>query len=215
MSESGDLQPPARLPSEHSSIQHSRQDPERVGPPSNSRRSVKKRGSTKATLEAQADTENAMVKAQALMHKLGIASIAGFLHEGVQYKAVKSSRRAIRAFEGAPVDGGWNWGPLGNITADSTYAERLEQLLLAASEDPANVRVALQDTKASIGTLVKDPDLTRTPALGFTYSDKQHISVANLNIANHASPGMAVLSPVHSTQNVRYRDVLLYESKVR
>ncbi|KAM0724309.1 hypothetical protein Q7P37_000191 [Cladosporium fusiforme] len=161
-----------------------------------------------------------MVFVTTLLRKLGIASISGFLHEGLHYQALKDHPRAIRAFESARVDGAWIMNDeVDAELKDLNFSQRLLRLCNNDGADNTIFKLALQDSKASIGQLLKQElkgHHKRVAVFSTSQTSEQSKHLSNLHIAVHTSPGIVILSPPHATSSgkLAFQDVLLYETQL-
>lgn len=171
------------------------------------------------TIEKHAKFIDGMTYVAGLMHKLGIASVAGFLHEGLNYEVLKAHPRALRAIEAAPLDGAWILDEEVDASlADLTYAQRLYRLGIVG-EEATGSNLTFHDSKASISQtpsreLVEHRK--RFGKVGRRQSDKQTSFASILHMNIHAIPGMIFLSPPHSmgTARLGFEDVMMYETHV-
>lgn len=154
-----------------------------------------------------------------LMRKLGIASVAGYLHEGMQYEVLKTSARSLRALESSPLDGAWIMGAVDETLAALLYSERLHRLGLLVGEGAPAPDLSFHDSKASIGqTLNRElaAHRKRVAVVSAVQSEEQSAFASNLHINIHSIPGTVILSPPHSLEGGRmgFQDVMLHETHV-
>jgi hypothetical protein len=144
---------------------------------------------------AQATDDNKSVTG--LMQNLGLASVAGVIQRGQQYKALKTHPRALRTYESPHFDGAWILGDVYN--SKISYAERLRRLGVLSEKHIKTQSLAFHGTEIHVG-----PD----------FEPSAHISNMHINVPS--VPSMVVFSPPHNPDVLRrgFRDPLMDHIKV-